>query len=85
MAIRPYNPPETSTVNVEISPLRRGFIWKFRRIIAQAGILSRKIFASMAERHTGIHWSLYARRLTAVLRRFGALVDAGDEIPDVKA
>jgi hypothetical protein len=39
MDIGPYYLPETSTVHVEISPLRRGFIWKFRCIIAQAGIV----------------------------------------------
>jgi hypothetical protein len=52
MDIRPYNLPERSTVNVEISPLLRGFIWTFRRIIAQPGILSLKIFGVMAEGNT---------------------------------
>jgi hypothetical protein len=37
--ISPYNLLEDLTVNVKISPLLCGFIWKFRRIIAQAGIL----------------------------------------------
>jgi hypothetical protein len=39
MDISPYNLPERSTVHVELSPLRRGFIWKFRCIIAQPGIV----------------------------------------------
>jgi hypothetical protein len=40
-------------MNVDISPLLCGFIWKFRRIIAQAGILWLKTFYVIAEKHTG--------------------------------
>jgi hypothetical protein len=54
-------------MNVEISPLLCGFIWKFRRIIAQAGVLWLKTFCVIAERHTGVPWSLHTRRSTAVL------------------
>jgi len=68
MDIGPYNLPETSTVNVEISPLLRGFIWKFRRIIAQAGILWLKTFYVIAERHTGGSGSLHSRSLRSVLQ-----------------
>jgi hypothetical protein len=68
MDIAPYILPERSMVNVEISPLLRGFIWKFRRIIAQAGILCRKLLGVMAERHTGGSGSLHARSLRAVLQ-----------------
>jgi hypothetical protein len=35
-------------MNVEIRPLLCGFIWKFRRIIAQEGILSLKLLCVMA-------------------------------------
>jgi hypothetical protein len=68
MDIRPYYLPETSTVNVEISPLLHGFIWKFRCIIAQAGILWLKLLYVRAERHTGGPRSLHARRLSAILQ-----------------
>jgi hypothetical protein len=37
MEILPHNLPETSTLNVEISPLLCGFIWRCGRIIAQGG------------------------------------------------
>jgi hypothetical protein len=68
MDISPYNLPERSAVNVKISPLLGGgLIWKFRGIITQAGSLWLKIFGGRAERHTGVPWSLHARRLTAVL------------------
>jgi hypothetical protein len=48
MDIGADNFPETSTVGVEISLLLPGFIWKFRRIIAQEGILYLKLFGTMA-------------------------------------
>jgi hypothetical protein len=68
MDISLYNLPERSAVNVKINPLLGGFIWKFRGIITQAGSLWLKIFGVRAERHTGVPWSLHARRLTAVLQ-----------------
>ena len=40
-------------MNVEISPLLCRFIWKCRRIIAQARILWLKTFYVIAEKHTG--------------------------------
>jgi hypothetical protein len=67
MDIGPYILPERSTMNVEISPLLYGFIWKFRRIIAQAEIVWLKTFCVIAERHTGGSRSLHARRFRAVL------------------
>jgi hypothetical protein len=66
--IRPDILPETSTVGVEICPRSRGYMLKFRRIIAQAGILWLKLLCVMAERHTGGPGSLHARRLRAVLQ-----------------
>ena len=68
MDIGPYNLPERSPLGVEISPLRHRFIWKFRRIIAQAGILWLKLLCAMADRHTEGPGSLHARRLRAVLQ-----------------
>src|SRR5512132_439142 len=68
MDISPYYLPETSTVNVEISPLRRRCIWKFRRIIAQAGSLWLTRLCVRAERHTGGPGSRHARRLRAMLQ-----------------
>ena len=43
MDISLYNPPETSTVDVAISPLLGGYIWQCGGIRAQAGILSLKL------------------------------------------
>ena len=44
--ISPYNPSETSTVDVEIIPLLRGFIWPCGGIIAQAGCYLSRFYAS---------------------------------------
>ena len=68
MDIGPYDLPETSTVNIEISPLLRGFIGKFRSMIAQAGILWLKLLCVMAERPIGGPGSRHARRVSAVLQ-----------------
>jgi hypothetical protein len=78
MDIRPDNLPETSTVNVEINPRRRGFIWKFRRIIPQAGILWLKVFGVMAEGSGRVPWALPARRVSAVLESL--LAETGSEL-----
>jgi hypothetical protein len=78
MDIGLYNLPERSTVNVEISSLLGGFIWKFRRIIAQAEILWLKTFYVIAERHSGVPWSLHTRRSTALLP--SPLAEAGREL-----
>jgi hypothetical protein len=48
MDIGPHNLPERSAMNVEIRPLLCGFIWKFRRIIAQEGIVSLKLLCVTA-------------------------------------
>src|SRR5262245_55645030 len=49
MDISLYNPPETSTVGVEIIPLLGGYIWQCGGIIAQAGMLSLKRLCVMAD------------------------------------
>jgi hypothetical protein len=66
MDISPYNPPETSTVGVEIIPLLGGFIWQRGGIIAQAGILSRKVLCVMAEGIAGSPGSPPASSLSPV-------------------
>jgi hypothetical protein len=48
MDFGPYNPRETSTLDVEISPLLRRFSWQRGGIIAQPGILSLKLLCVMA-------------------------------------
>src|SRR5262245_55622880 len=49
MDISLYNPPETSTVGVEIIPLLGGYIWQCGGLIAQAGMLSLKRLCVMAD------------------------------------
>jgi hypothetical protein len=66
MDISPYNPPETSTVGVEIIPLLGGFIWRCGGIIAQAGILYLKILCVMAEGNAGSPGSPPASSLSPV-------------------
>jgi hypothetical protein len=53
MDISPYNLPEHPAVNVKINPLQCGFISRFRRIIAQAGMLWPKLLCVRADRQLG--------------------------------
>jgi hypothetical protein len=75
--------PETSTVHVEISPLISGFMWRFRRIIAQARILWIRVLCILAVRPIRGPSSRHARRLAAVLPP--PLAKAGCELAEPKA
>jgi len=48
MELRPYNLPESTMGDVEITPLWCEFIWIFCRIIARLGRSCLKVFGAMA-------------------------------------